>query len=463
MSVVSPSPKFSYGNANLQASSKQTTAPLALFFVAVVLPISGTVAGMTLDSIRVYLILMIIPLTLRFLSKKNGPKTNTDSLLLAYSIWIIITLVYHHGVERFPYGVILAVEAFGGYLAGRVMIRSVHDYQRFIRVYLLFLALMMPFAVYELYNGKMVLTLPFKGLFEVPPKRSETRYDFYRVQVVFPHAILFGLFGSMTVASVFYIYRDRLINLIPRLSLSLVMTVMALSSAPIISAFLQIFIIGWGLVTRERWRLLAVIFCILFLLAEIFSNRGPVIIFIETFTLDPMTGWWRIHIWNAGSASVMKHPIMGIGLNLHEKPSWLTDSVDNFWLLMAMRHGLTGFVMIALAITIHIRAVIGSDITDYETKQARLGYMVTLVGIIFTLATVHVWGSLYVMIMFFIGAGSFFYTGELTASKVEQGSEDKSLSVESRALPLTRFMQGGEMHGMSSPHRSLARTSRERK
>ena len=446
----------------MQAGAKQTSFPLILFFIAVILPVSGTIAGMTLDSMRIYLLLMVIPLSLQYLSKKNGPRTRTDGFLLAFSLWIIITLVFHHGIERFPYGLILAIEAFGGYIAGRVMIRSIQDYQRFISYYLIVLMLLMPFAVYELYSGRMVLTTPFRGIFEVPPKRSEMRFDLYRVQVVFPHAILFGLFGSLTVGSVFYLYRKNIAGLIPRLALSMGMTFMALSSAPIISAVLQVTIIGWGIVTKERWRLLVLIFCILFVLAELFSNRGPIIIFIETFTLDPMTGWWRIHIWNYGSASVMKHPIMGIGLNLHEKPSWLTDSVDNFWLLMAMRHGLTGFLMIAIAIGLHIRSIVKAKGLDPVSVEARKGYMVTLVGVIFTLTTVHIWGSLYVMVMFFIGAGAFFYTAQPQEAAAATDAGVESNRGVRRRLPLTRFGGAGETTARSAPRRIMARTSRER-
>jgi hypothetical protein len=407
---------------------------------------------------------MIIPLAAKLLSGNAGPKVKSDWFMLAFVLWIIFTLVYHHGIGRFPYGVILAVEAFGGYLAGRVMIRSIDDYRRFIRYYMIVLLLLLPFAVYELFTANMLIANLFKGLFEVPPKRSEMRFDFYRVQVVFPHAILFGLFSSLTVASVYYLYKSRLSQLLPRLALSVSMTFMALSSAPIISAVLQVSIIFWGIITKEKWKLLVFLFALGFIFAEIFTNRGPIIIFIETFTLDPMSGWWRIHIWNYGSASVMEHPIFGIGLNLHKKPEWLTDSVDNFWLLMAMRHGLTGFLMLAIAIGLHIRAILKSNGLEPITQLARKGYMTTLVGVIFTLATVHIWGSLYVMVMFFIGAGSFIYTSpkEPETGQGDASSQNDTGLADRSELPLSRFSRvrnGAQRndHRDRTYHRSLER------
>jgi hypothetical protein len=275
---------------------------------------------------------------------------------------------------------------------------------------------------------------------------------------------LFGLFGSLTVGSVYYLYKSKIAQLLPRISLSMAMTFMALSSAPIISAVLQVCIIGWGIVTKERWKLLLILFVLAFLAAELFTNRGPIIIFIETFTLDPMSGWWRIHIWNYGSASVMQHPFFGIGLNLHEKPAWLTDSVDNFWLLMAMRHGLTGFLMLAIAIGLHMRAILRATDLDPMTELARKGYMTTLVGVIFTLTTVHIWGSLYVMVMFFIGAGSFIYTSPRSTKAGSDETEVQGLGAAPMRghLPLTRF-SGTSMRSNRRIERSTARQFSERK
>lgn len=415
--------------------------PLAVFFLAVLLPISWSIGGMALDPTRSFLLVVFVPFLLRLLTKQAGPMGLPDVFVAAFSLWIIVTLTARHGMERFPYGVILAIEAFGGYLAGRVMIRSSRDYKRFIDYYVFVMLFMLPFAVYELYFARMPLADIFRGFMTAVSKNLQVRYDLSRVQVVFPHSILYGMFCSLTVASIFYIYKDRIEKMVPRLGLAIGMTFMSLSSGPLISVVLQCGMAAWGVITKDRWRLLLTIFIVLYILAKIFTNRGPVLIFVETFTFDPRSAWWRLHIWNFGSASVLNHPIFGIGLDIYEKPSWLTDSVDNFWLLMAMRHGFVGFLFLAAGFAFHIRAIVKVRNLDPLGQSIQKGYTITLVGLVFTLATVHVWGAMNVMVMFFLGAGSFLYNAP------QQQPLDPEATVEDvdtdgrRSLPLTRFSQ----------------------
>lgn len=427
---------------------------MALFFLAICLPISLVIGGLALDPIRVFLLITIVPLTIRLLSKKDGPIVISDYLVAAFSIWIIVTLTARHGMERFPYGVILAVESFGGYLAGRMMIRSAQDYKRFIDYYVFVLLFMLPFAIYELYNARMPLADIFRGFFTVIGKNPQVRYDLSRVQVVFHHSILFGVFCSLTIASVFHIYRDRIEKLVPRLVLVTGITLTSLSSGPLISVALQYCMVAWGVITKNKWKLLVGLFIAFYITAKIFTNRGPVLIFIETFTFDPRSGWWRLHIWNHGSASVLNHPWLGIGLDIYEKPVWLTDSVDNFWLLMAMRHGLPGFIFLAAAFAFHIRHIVKAKDLDPLSERIRTGYMITLTGLIFTLATVHVWGSIGVLVMFFLGAGSFIYTqSKVSLDEADPIAEDPA-DVR-RGLPLTRYQgsrsPGGQAYARARP------------
>lgn len=412
--------------------------PLAFFFLALCLPISWSIGSLALDPIRVFLLITIVPFMAKLLSKQAGPVVVSDYLVAAFSIWIVVTLTARHGIERFPYGVILAIESFGGYLAGRMIIRSSIDYKKFIDFYIIALIIMLPFAVYELYVGRMPIADMFRGIFTVLGKNPSERYDLSRVQVVFPHSILFGFFCSLTIASIFHIYRSRILSFAPRLALVTSMAFMSLSSGPLISVALQYCMVSWGVITRNKWKLLLAIMILLYIAGKLFTNRGPILIFIETFTFDPRSGWWRLHIWNFGSASVLNHPFLGIGLDIYEKPVWLTDSVDNFWLLMAMRHGLPGFFCLAAAFAFHIRSIVKAKDLDPLGERIRTGYMITLVGMIFTLATVHVWGAISVLVMFFLGAGSFIYT-QPSSPQGHSSTSESELPPSRRALPLTRY------------------------
>lgn len=414
---------------------------LAMFFVTIILPISMDVAGMNLSPIKVYLLIMLVPFASNLVSGRAGGMVKTDAFMFGFVLWIIVTLVFHHGIERFPYSVILAVEAFGGYLAGRILVRNVADYRRFINYYLILLLALLPLAVYELNYGRMPLADIFKGIFQVQSKNIEFRYDMSRVQVAFPHSILYGLFCSLTIGSICYLYGNSLVRTVPRLCLAIGMTLMSLSSGPMISIVVQLLIVGWGKLTGERWKLLIILVTIAYVFLETFSNRGAVIIFIESFTLNPQSAWWRVYIWKYGTASVMAHPLMGIGLNEWERPFWLASTVDNFWLLMAMRHGFPGIVFLALAVGMHIFFIQRQRNLGPDAALARKAYMVTLVSLIFTLFTVHIWGAMNVMAMFFIGAGVFFYTTDPNPQDAVSAEPDQVPQSARRGLPLSRFPQ----------------------
>lgn len=385
---------------------------LAVFLGSLLIPISLNLAGMRLDPYRIVLLLCLVPFGLAWLNGRAGRITGTDLALLAHVLWIVATLILHHGPGRLPFAGMNAIELFGGYLAGRMLIRCEEDYRRFIRFYLVLLGVVAPLALIELVTGRMPHADLLSRFFEVQEKIEFYRLDLSRVQAGFPHAILYGLFCSLIVANVFYLYRDRMAKMLGGLGLGIGMTLLALSSAPVLSILLQVAMAVWDRITRGNWWLLLGLFAAAYLFLEVAANRAPVIILISYLTLDPQTGWYRVLIWDYGSAEVLRHPLFGIGLNDWTRPFWMVSgTVDNFWLLTAMRHGLPGLGFLVLAIVLHARGVLSQRGLSHGETQVRKGHMVAMTGLFLTLATVHIWDELAVFVMFYIGAGAFLYTG----------------------------------------------------
>jgi hypothetical protein len=227
--------------------------------------------------------------------------------------------------------------------------------------------------------------------------------------------------------------------MVPRFLLVVGMTFMSLSSAPLLSIVLQTAMILWDKVTHGSWKLLAFLVGSVYIFLELASNRGAVVIFIETMTFSPQSGWWRIHIWRYGSESVLNHPIMGIGLNDWVRPVWLTGSVDNFWLLMAMRHGLVGLAFLGVAVALHAAYVLRCSPSDEGTRSIRTGYAITLAGLIFVLSTVHVWNEVAVFVMFFFGAGAFLYNSTSSQATEVADTSGPVADVQPRASRFSRF------------------------
>jgi len=114
-------------------------------------------------------------------------------------------------------------------------------------------------------------------------------------------------------------------------------------------AFLQI-----GLLAAERWTrkiprrgliaTLGIVF--IFVVLSLVSNRGPVKLFISSITLNPATGYYRLLIWENGIDDIFRNPIFGMKPEEWTRLSWMVDSIDNHWLLVAMHGGIPAFLFL---------------------------------------------------------------------------------------------------------------------
>ena len=401
------------GIAQIEAafSPRLRSRLLVILFITWMIPIHPIVAGQRLDPYRIVLIAMFFPFLIGFFARKGGRFTVPDGLIFGFLAWLVLSLVYRHGMSRFPFAVSQAIELFGGYAAGRLLIRNLSDYRRFVRIFLWSLVLLLPFVAYESISGRMMIGEVFARFFPVSTKYTEWRYGLSRVQGVFPHSILYGVYCSINTANVIFLYKDRLLGLMPRLGLVLYMTFVSLSSAAMLSVLIQIATFVWGKITRNAWWLLIFIVVSIITFLEVASNRGAVLILIQNLTLDPQTGWWRYYIWTYGLDSVVAYPFMGIGMNDWARPYWMVAvSVDSFWLLTMMRHGLPALGMLVTGLLWHVVLVVRARDLSPAASDIRRGYLIGFVGLCFTLATVHVWDVMAVLTMFYFGAASFLYT-----------------------------------------------------
>lgn len=464
---VRPASLMDHTGAQLQTlTTSGSGVLLALFLFSLLLPISLDLGGLRMTPSRLFLLICAIPFAIQLFSGKAGRVTLVDGGMLVCVILMNVALLYHHGMPQLAYALSQTVEVFGGYMAGRILIRSVGDYHRFIRYFLIALLIMLPLAIYELFNYRMVLADLLDSAFSVVRKNDQARFGLSRVQVAFPHAILYGLFCSLALASVYYVYKGRFMRMVLGLALVITMTGMSLSSGPLISVFLQTVLVLWDRITRGAWKLLAAIVGSAFVFLEIFSNRGPIIIFIEKFTLDPATGWTRVHIWQFGRQSVIANPLLGIGLNDWERPYWLTYSVDNFWLLMAMRYGLPCLAFLLLAFILHVTYILRAKGLPQPARMVRTGYAITLVGLIFTLATVFIWDAMAVFVMFFLGAGAFLYTAAPTPPEdagPQEVAADIGTAPPKPSSGFSRFPQTpGRAGGNAAARAQMAKTETRR-
>ena len=392
-----------------------------LFMLALIPPSYFFLGDLRLSPMRILLLVTFLPLLYRLLSGAAGRLRAMDVLMMLFMAWIVVTLVYNHGLARFPYAMITMVELFGGYLIGRVLIRSEADFLRLFRYALWVMVFLFPFVVVELVGMRNLLQELSQRV--LPTLQQDggkyIRLGLLRVTAGFEHPILYGLFCSTTLATLFIMNRDHPFGRLFILGFVGFMTFAALSSAPLLALAIQLGLLAWGHITANRWKLLLGLVVTAYVTVDLLSNRTPITILINYITFDPQTAWIRIIIWEFGSAEMWRHPIFGIGLNDWVRPTWLPPSVDNFWLVIGMRHGALGLALLILAIAAGFGGVLNARGLSDDERQLRKGYVITLVALFFTLTTVHVWGGTSSLVMLLLGAGHWFRDAVAEAGQPE--------------------------------------------
>jgi hypothetical protein len=118
-----------------------------------------------------------------------------------------------------------------------------------------------------------------------------------------------------------------------------------------------------------------------------------------------------INVWGS--------PIFGIGLNEWVRPFFMrSGSIDNFWLVNAVRYGIPGFLFLILG---YLPTLWWIGRRNFDADQRlwllRRAWMFTFAGLTLTLCTVHVWTSIYSFVFFLFGAGMWFLTTQVSPNQ----------------------------------------------
>lgn len=413
--------------------------PVWIFLLGVTMPIWFQIGPLAMNTLRLQLIVMIVPLTIGLFTGRYGRVLPTDVLFFLHLLWLVIAIAVNNPDRVVQFSGSNGIEFIGGYVLARAYVRTPETFVALCRALILILVVLFPFAIFEAMTGKrMLLDL----LWQIPGATSnyrmppEERMGLVRVQSVFSHPIHYGLFSAVTFSMAFVglkgasKYGWRYVTGI----IAATAGFLALSSGALLAIFLQFGLIIWNRVlasVRLRWWLLLGLFALAYIAIEIASSRSTLRVFMTYATFSAQTAYWRMLIFEWGMQNVWSSPIFGIGLNDWFRPYWMyTSSVDNFWLLMAMRYGIPGFVLIMAGYVWAMVQIIRRKFTPGTAlNQLRLAWVFTFMGLSFTLFTVHIWTLIYSFVFFMLGAGMW-----MTAVDQEDDPQSaKDAAPESRA------------------------------
>jgi hypothetical protein len=163
---------------------------------------------------------------------------------------------------------------------------------------------------------------------------------------------------------------------------------------------------------RLRWILLIGFIGWATVLGQMFANRPLTQILISNFVFEDGSYWFRELIWAYGSGAALKNPIFGVGFNEWERPDWMPSSIDNFWLLYAVRHGVPAACLLLLAFLVIFLTVAFKRGLSKKTSDYRTGFLITMAAFYFVAWTVAFWNATYVLFLFLMGSGIWILNTE---------------------------------------------------
>lgn len=399
---------------------------LVVFLVSLVLPIIIQAGPLRLSPYRLLLLVAAPPCIILWLAGSMGRIRLPDIALMLMCLWIVLSYgVIHGGAKALEGGGIRALETMGAYLMGRLLIRTPDDFYRMVLILFRIVLVLLPLALAETVLGRAIVLEIFRSAFDTYPTiYHELRFGLRRVQGPFEHPILFGVFCSSVFGLAWYVlgYGRSFIGKLLRSGIVGFTAFLSLSSGPLSALGAQIALIGWDTVLGRfpaRWKVLAGLFTAFVLLVELVANRPSPQILISIVAFNASTAFNRLRIWEFGSASVMNHPLFGVGLNDWERPEWMVASIDMFWLVPAVQNGLPAALLLQLAFLGILFAVIFRKGLSRRVASYRTGYAISLIALYISGWTVHYWGGVYILLMFLLGAGIWFLDDQSTDSEAE--------------------------------------------
>ncbi len=413
-----------------------------ILVIALVMPFFFFLGGMRLSMYRLYLLAFAVPIFVRWIRGVAGPVHFADIAVILTGLWMMVALFANHGVGAvLEFAGITFVETVVPYMAARVLIRDFSAFRLFVKYYFLAVLILVPFAIFENVTGRPILLDLFRSIFSVYHNvNHDPRLGLERAQASMPHPILWGVFAAPLFALSWYVLNQKesftKAGLRPLVACVAVFT--SLSSGAYLGIVLQMFLVAWDEILKtikSRWTIFLILFGVFFFYVEIFSNRTIFQIIAGELSFSSGNALHRIRIWNNAIDDVYANPIFGIGLNEWTRPHWMKPSIDNFWLVIAMRHGIPTFLLMTLIIAATIWKAARAPLTGAGAR-ARTGYLIVLSTLVFCASTVHLWDATYCFFMFLLGAGQWFANGDPAD---EETSHEDMASPGRRTIQYTRF------------------------
>ncbi|MHA3980911.1 O-antigen ligase family protein [Halovulum sp. GXIMD14794] len=408
-------------------SEEKYEAPgfVKLFLVFLLIPIFFDIGQLSMSFSKLFFIFVTPYLVIKILSSKEINLNIIDYLIFFFCFWNGVSILRNHNPSiAVEFTGSISLTLLGGYLMGRMFLTDKFKFIGTFKFLSLIILISLPFSIHEVITSKPIITTTLSSLgFDTHKDiNHDPRMGLWRAQFIFVHPIHYGLFCASLFSIIFYGAR-KATNATFWFMMSASLAIccfLSLSSGPLLSLLVQFALIFWALVTRnleKRWAYFWVLLAILYVVIEILSDRSGIYAVVERMTFNKQNAYVRLVLFEYGIEQIGREPIFGVGYNPWPLPTWMTGSIDNYWLMAAVLFGLPAFVAIFGAFIITMLKVGARDFSQNpELNLIRRGWIFSVVGLMLTLGTVAIWGEVYSFALFILGSGAWMISTETVTS-----------------------------------------------
>jgi len=386
-------------------------AIVGAYIISFLIPIefSFSIGGLLLTPTRLFLLLAAIPVMLLSLSKHRFRAE--DGFMLFFAFWMTLSYVYKRGPAGFEISGQQFLETVVSYFVARTFLMTTGQIRRLTIYLIIVVGVLGVLAVPEaITHVRYLHTIPASVTGFYYEIASDTRMGLLRAASTFEHPILFGLFCSSMFSLGWYILPTTKARIL-HLAATFLATLMSLSSAALLILLMQIGLIGLERVTRsfkKRTVVFSSIILTAVVLIEVLSDRGTVKLIGSYLTFNPHTAYYRVLQWDFTVDDIIRHPFVGIRFEEWTRPFWLTDSIDNQWLLMAMNNGIPAVLAIWAMLAIMVRKVykLKRLTNDPQLQMLCMGWLIGMMALYLGAWTVSFFGKMQPVYMFLLGIGA---------------------------------------------------------
>lgn len=384
------------------------------FPIALALPteMSLNLGGLRLTPYRLALLGMFVPAALQCLQGTGVRRSPADLWVTGFALWAALCLAVRNGIgEAIESGGILVAESLGAYLLARVAVRTTEDLRKFLGAMTVVLLLLFAVALPETLSGQHLTHDIFGAILgNRPSTEVEGRFGLGRAYASFDHPILFGTFAGMWLSLLWDARQsENIFKRAARGALVVGTTFCSLSSGCLMALFLQGGLLFYRRATSwlpGRWLLLVATIFTAYNAVSAASSRSGLKVLLWYLTFDRHTASYRIGIWEHATDDVARHPLFGVGMENWERPDWMAQSVDSFWLVMAMSYGLPAVAFLLLAVMSQARGVVKASAKGHSDTSLRLSWVFSVTALCLVGFTVHFWNNVFCAFFFILGTGA---------------------------------------------------------